>query len=499
MQIAAVFVSAILMWLAFPPVDLGIIVFVAPAPMLWAMRRVTTPREAGWLGFMFGFVFWGSMLWWIKILGLVAWFPLAVVMALFTTGWALVMYFGRYWSMWRWWILAIGSWALMEFLRARIPLGGFPWGAAGYPVGTLAWPRGAAQWIGASGWGVIVIGVAAGVVLMFDQESDRRPLELALGVVVTFTFLGAVFSPYAEGQPVRVAVVQGNSPCPRIHCDNEKQRIYASHLNLTGDIPDGGADLIVWGEDSFGGAVNPTFNGDVRRAMGAEAARVGGYLLAGGTRPGVPGSFDNYNVLFDPAGEVVGEYLKQHPVPFGEFVPLRRVLEFIPQLDQVPNDMRRGDGPVVFPIVIDGVAGRLGSVISFEGAFARHIRAEVKTGAQLVVVATNEGSYGDSPASDQLIGMVRMSAASLGVDIVHVAVTGRSTLIRADGFVGKTTELFTQDLLTGVVHFQDAPRTLYAVVGDWVQILAILTALGIAVATLTGPARDFRIRPGVRR
>jgi len=499
MQIFAVLASAFLMWLAFPPVDWGVVIFVAPAPLLWAMRRVTTAREAGWLGFLFGFAFWGSLLWWIKILGLVAWFPLAVTMALFTTGWALVMYAGRYFSMWRWWILAIGSWSLMEFLRARIPFGGFPWGAAGYPVGTLSWPRGAAQWIGASGWSVIVIAMAAAVVIMFNRDSDRRPLELSLAVIVTFTFLGAIFAPNADGEAVRVAVVQGNSPCPRIHCEDEKLKIYNAHLAITADIPDNSADLVVWGEDSFGGALNPTFNGDVRRAMGAEATRIGGYLIAGGTRPGVPGSFDNYNVLFDPAGEVIGEYVKQHPVPFGEFVPFRRVLEFVPQLDQVPNDMRRGPGPVVFPIEVGDTRGLLGSVISFEGAFARHIRAEVRIGAQLIVVATNEGSYGVGPASDQLIGMVRMSAASLGVDVVHVAVTGKSTIIRADGTIGKTTEMFTRDLLTGVVNLQAAPRTLYAVVGDWVQLLAILAAAAIVVATLARPSGEFRIRPGVRR
>ncbi len=500
MQILAVLLSAALMWLAFPPVNWGIVVFVAPAPMLWAMRRVTTPREAGWLGFLFGFAFWGSMLWWIRILGFVAWLPLAVVMGLYTTGWALVMYFGRYWSMWRWWILAIGSWSFMEFFRARVPFGGFPWGAVGFPVGTLAWPRGSAQWIGATGWGVIVIAFAAALVTMFGRVSDRRPLELSLAVIVTFTFLGAIFSPDAAGHPVRVAVVQGDSPCPRLHCDNEKEIIYNNHLNLTATIPEGSVDLVVWGEDSFGGAFNPTFNGGVRRAMGpGEAARIGAYLMAGGTRPGEPGTFVNYNILFDPTGEVVGEYVKQHPVPFGEFVPFRRVLEFVPQLDQVPNDMLRGPGPVVFPIEIGDARGVLGSVISFEGAFARHARGEVKAGAQLLVVATNEGSFGHSPASDQLIGMVRMSAVSLGVDVVHVAVTGKSTLIRADGSIGKTTDLFVRDLLTGVVNLQDAPRTLYVVAGDWVQILAILAAAAVIVATLTGPTREFRIRPGDRR
>jgi len=506
LQIVAALVSAALMWLAFPPVNLGVLVFVAPAPLLWAMRRVTTAREAGWLGFLFGFAFWGAMLWWIRILGFVAWFPLAVVMGLYTTVWALAMYFGRHWSMWRWWILAIGSWSLMEFIRARIPFGGFPWGAIGYPVGTLAWPRGSAQWIGASGWGVIVIAFAAATVTLVGRVSDRRPLELTLAVIVTFTFLGAIFSPDADGPAVRVAVVQGNSPCPRIHCEAEKERIYNSHLNLTATIPEGSVDLVVWGEDSFGGGFNPTFNGVVRRQMGpgdadgpGEAARIGAYLMAGGTRPGAPGTFVNYNILFDPTGEIVGEYIKQHPVPFGEFVPFRRVLEFLPQLNQVPNDMLRGPGPVVFPFAVGEAEGVLGSVISFEGAFARHARAEVKAGAQLLVVATNEGSFGFSPASDQLIGMVRMSAVSLGVDVIHVAVTGKSTLIRADGSIGKTTDLFVQDLLTGVVNFQDAPRTLYTVAGDWVQLLAILAAFAVTVATLVGPTREFRIRPGERR
>lgn len=498
MQVFAVLSSAFLMWLAFPPVDWGILIFVAPAPLLWAMRRVTTAREAGWLGFGFGFAFWGAMLWWIKILGFVALIPLAIVMGLWTTGWAFIMYFGRHWSMWRWWALTVGSWAFMEFIRARIPFGGFPWGAVGFPVGDLPWPRAASQWIGQTGWAVIVIGVAAGAVIML-LEQDRRPLELSLAVVLTFTFLGAIFAPDAAGPAVRVAIVQGNSPCPRVHCDNEKQLIYDRHVSLTEDLEEGSVDLIVWGEDSFGGAFNPTFNGDVRRQMGGEAARVGAYLIAGGTRPGAPGSFDNYNVLFSPDGEVVGEYLKQHPVPFGEFVPFRRVLEFVPQLEQVPNDMRPGTGPVVFPIQVGGESGIFGSVISFEGAFARHIRGEVKAGAQMVVVATNEGSYGVSPASDQLIGMVRMSAVSLGVDIVHVAVTGKSTIIRADGTIGKTTDLFTQDVLTGVVNLQESPRTLYAVLGDWLQLLAIIAAFGVGLATVMQPSGDFRIRPGVRR
>lgn len=492
--------AAVLMWMSFPPLDLGFLVFVAPAPFLWALRRVETAREAGWLGFLFGFAFFGAMLSWIFVLGAVAWVPLTLVMALWATGYALIMYRARTWSVWRWWTMAMGGWALWEWLRSIFPLGGFPWGSVGYAIGPLAWPRGAAQWIGASGWGVVVIGVAAGIVLTLDDEHDRRPLELAIGAVVVLTVLGAFFMPDADGPAIRTAIIQGNSPCPRVHCENEKLRIYQSHMALTSDwVADGSVDLIVWGEDSFGGEFNPTYSEGTRNAMAGQAVRVGATLIAGGTRPGAPGTFDNYNVVFAPNGAIIGEYLKRHPVPFGEYVPFRRLFELVPQLAAVPNDINRGKGPVVFPITVGQGTGLFGSVISFEGAFARTIRSEVQAGAQLIVVATNEGSYGRGSASDQLIGMVRMSAASLGVDVVHAAVTGRSAIIRSDGSIAGQTELFTADVLQGTVNLQTSRRTVYAVAGDWVQVTAVLAALTVAATSLGGVSRDLRIRARQRR
>ena len=499
-QVGAVLFAAVLMWMSFPPLDLGFVIFIAPAPFLWALRRSNSAREAGWLGFLFGVVFFGAMLSWILVLGAVAWIPLTIIMGLWATGYALIMYVARSWSVWRWWIMAMGGWALWEWLRSSWPLGGFPWGSVGYPIGTLAWPRGAAQWIGSSGWGVVVVGVAAGIVLTFDDEHDRRPLEFAGAVVVLLTLLGALFVPDARGPAIRAAIIQGNSPCPRIHCENEKLRIYQSHMALTSTwVGDGARDLIVWGEDSFGGEFNPTYSADTRAAMASQAVRVGATLLAGGTRPGSPGTFDNYNVVFGPNGAIVGEYLKRHPVPFGEFVPFRNLLEFVPQLASVPNDMNRGSGPVVFPISVGQGSGFFGSVISFEGAFSRTIRSEVQAGAQLIVVATNEGSFGRGSASDQLIGIVRMSAASLGVDVVHAAVTGRSAIIRADGSVAGRTELFTEDVLQGTVNLQTSRRTVYAVAGDWLQVAMVLAAIAVAGNSVGGVSRDFRIRARHRR
>ena len=478
-RIAATAISGVLMWLAFPPVNAGVVVFVAPIPLLWALRTTTSAWRGAALGALFGAVFFTPTLSWFRGLGVVAWIPLVFLMMIGSTLCAAAIATGRSWAGHRWLIGATGWWALWEFTRARVPFGGFPWASAGHPVGTLPWPRGSAQWIGSTGWSVLVVGFAASVVLMVT-ESDRRPARLVGGAIVILTVLGGMFAPDPVGPDVRVAVIQGNSPCPGTHCPGERETIFETHLALTQQVAPGAVDLIVWGENSFGGSINPTYNPLVRSAMAAEARRTGAYLLVSGTRPAGPDHFDNINIVFHPTGRRIGEYMKRHPVPFGEYVPLRFLTAWIPQLDRVPRDMTRGEEVVVFDIDAADGAGRFGSVISFEGSFTRHLRSGVTAGAELMIVPTNEASFGYGAASDQLLGMVRMSAASLGVDVVVAAITGKSAIVRADGSIESATSLFEEVTIVDTVTLRQQGRTLYGLVGDWLQWLAILALAVVA-------------------
>jgi apolipoprotein N-acyltransferase len=217
----------------------------------------------------------------------------------------------------------------------------------------------------------------------------------------------------------------------------------------------------------------------VREALAAEAQRLDAYMLISGTRGVSAEEFLNVNVMISSNGNVVGEYAKRHPVPFGEFVPLRAALDFIPQLDRVPRDMVRGEEAAVFELP----GGTLGSLISFEGSFARLMRDEIEAGAELMVVATNESTYIDSPASDQLINLTRVNAAAMGVDLVHAAITGRSVIVKADGELIGSTEVLTTEVLLGEVRFRTAGPTLYARFGDWL----LLVALAAAAAALLVP------------
>jgi apolipoprotein N-acyltransferase len=258
-----------------------------------------------------------------------------------------------------------------------------------------------------------------------------------------------------------------------VHCQNENRRIYEDHLRLTETIPDNGADLVVWAESATGTPFEPEGNDAVRGAIIAEAARIDAYFLVSGTRTIDAESFVNVNVLYSPEGVKLGEYHKAHPVPFGETVPLRGLLGFIPQLDQVPRDMIPGTEPTVFPIGEDF----LGSVISFEGAFARNIQSIAAAGGQMMVVTTNESSYGETAASDQLIDMTRVNAAAIGQDLVHAAITGRSTFITADGSVGEKTGLHEEAVLFGNASMRSAGPTLFTRIPYWAFILALAGAL----------------------
>jgi apolipoprotein N-acyltransferase len=98
-----------------------------------------------------------------------------------------------------------------------------------------------------------------------------------------------------------------------------------------------------------------------------------------------------------------------------------------------------------------------------------------------LVVATNNSSYGLGPASDQFIGMTRMHASALGVDVIHAALTGRSTIISDNGLVGPTSGLFTAEILTGEVRVRSSGKTLYTTLGEWPYLLTIVWLLSVLV------------------
>ena len=467
--------AAGLLVLGFPPYRAAFLVPLAIAVFLYAIRHSRFPALTG---FLFGWSFFAGLVYWVGKLGFIAVAPLVFVFGLYPG-----LYGGlvaRVKDDHRFFAAAIGGWAAMEAIRVRFPVGGFEWGLTGYPMGEYEWTRGAAAFIGTSGWGVLVAAIGGGLVLSWERRRPNAPLISSLVLFAIVTTLGAILPAREKGDPIAVAIVQGSTPCPLEHCFDERRLTYEMHLAQTRTIPAGTADLVVWPEGSTGSFdADPVLVPEVAEAIGAEAARIGASFLVGGDRPISDMEWINAIVAFDPSGEIVGEYRKRHPVPFGEYIPARPLFAWIPALSQVPRDMIRGRSPMVF----DLPQAKVGTVISFEGAFARYGRDVAKSGAEILVVASNEGSYEFTPVSDQFIAMTRMRAAELGLDVVHAAVTGKSTLITDGGVIAAPAEFLAEMVLYGELAPATGPPTLYMRWGEWVQGLAIAGAVFYLIAS----------------
>jgi len=462
--------GGLLSFLAFPPFGPGLLIFPGIAFFLWAIRRTASPRQGFWLGMAYGLVFFGGLMWWLMNLELLA-LILIPVQALFLAvyGWWLARYRDSTPGIWL--TLAVGGWAAMELIRYQHPVGGLEWGAAGYALSDNALTRMPAMVLGTTGLTVFVVLIGAILALLATRDGGRATLWAGVFVVaiITGSYIWIMSGEYF-GFVHQVTVVQGSTPCPFEHCaPNERLRTYEQHLALTEALVPGSAGLVVWPEGSTGSTnADPVLNDEIRTSIAEEARRLGSPMIIGGDRILNDTEWVNANVYFDAEGDIVGEYRKQHPVPFGEYIPLRPLFDWIPALNRVPRDMIPGDGPVV----IDGV----GSVISFEGGFSRYTLETRRAGAEVIVVNTNEASYGpDAPTSDQFIGMTRMRAVELGVPVVHAAVTGRSVVIDADGSLGPETGLGTMEVLQDV--YGGTRATPYTVYGDAIMYLA--TFLGI--------------------
>ncbi len=226
---------------------------------------------------------------------------------------------------------------------------------------------------------------------------------------------------------------------------------------------------MVWPESSTGFNNDPGIHSRVQNDIAAEALRLDSYFLIGGDRPIQNQYFENYGVFINKDGEIIDQYLKQHPVPFGEYIPFRKYLDWIPSLALVPRDMIRGDGQKIF--MVNNT--KISTVISFEGSFQRYIRNSVQDGAELVVILTNQASYGESGMSDQFILMSRANAISNGRPIVHAAITGKSAFIDHNGKVIAKTKLFETGVLTEKLEAKQK-ETPYSRYGNYLNYIFIL-------------------------
>ncbi|MEE6259959.1 apolipoprotein N-acyltransferase [Plantactinospora sonchi] len=401
---------------------------------------------------------------------------------------------------WVWPVVTGVLWVAQEALRDRTPFGGFPWGRLAFSQGDSPLLRLAAL----GGAPLVTFGVAvAGGLLVAALWRPWRGLGVAGRVRAVGLVAGALvvavaglLLPVGVGSgadTATVAIIQGNVPRMGLDFNAQRRAVLDNHVNATialaGRVAAGEErrpDLVVWPENSSD--IDPTRNPDAAARISAAADAVAAPILVGAVLLGPgEGQVRNAGLVWLPGTGLDPSqmYVKRHPVPFAEYIPLRSIARMVSkEVDRVRNDFVAGERPGV--LRVGGVP--LGDVICFEVAYDGLVRDTVTGGARVLVVQTNNATFNAAEAEQQL-AMVRLRAVEHGREALMASTVGVSGFVGADGRVTGATGFNTSAVVTRQMRLGDA-RTVATRVGVWPE----LALLAVAVAALAA-AVVVRRRP----
>lgn len=430
---------------------------------------------------------YGGLPGWVAFLvGVLMWAYLAIYVGLFGVflGFA-VRRFGVA-GVW----LAPVSWVASEWIRST-NAGGFPWGMLGASQARVLPVVQLASVTGIYGISALVALVsAAAAALALSRRRAHVVGAVLVGVLLVIVAAGGALrladgELTRSGQVVRVGLVQGSIDLLEKWDAGSRDAILNRYLTLSQQAIDAGAVLVVWPESStpfYFDAEGPLAE-PVRRlaAQSHTAFIIGTDEFEYG--PGGKGErIFNTAVVVGRDGKSHGTYRKMRLVPFGEFVPFKRLLFFVGPLVQSVSDFTAGTDPTVLDA--DGV--KVGVAICYESIYTWIDREFVLRGADLLSTITNDAWFGRSSAPYQHFDQGAIRAVEEGRYVVRAANTGISGAVDPYGRVLAQTPLFEPREVTVDVRLLEG-RTIYSLIGDVVAWAALgITALVILSAVMSG-------------
>jgi apolipoprotein N-acyltransferase len=391
-------------------------------------------------------------------------------------------------------MLAPPVWIASELGRQYV-WDGFPWALLGYsqvtvlPIAQLASVAGV---YGLSGL-LALTSAAVAYAIVAGGRSRWLPVLVAALLVSFVAGWGQARLQRNElvslGDSVRVAVLQGNIAQEEKWNPALRDAITDRYLAMTRQALDQGAKLIMWPESS-----TPFyFERDLVRGAAIRRLAVEGQatLLIGSDQvepiKAVPGQpepqrterYYNAAFLVKPDGSIGAVYRKMHLVPFGEYVPAKRVFFFVgPIIDALSDSFAAGTEPVLLPVGGHHVS----TAICYEVIYGNLMREFVTKGSELLTTITNDAWYGRSSAAYQHWDQASMRAIENGRYLARAANTGISGFVDPYGRVLAKSELFEQAVMMQDLRFL-GHRTVYSRIGDAIAWLSLaLTAAAFLAA-----------------
>ena len=393
------------------------------------------------------------------------------------------------------------AWVATELGRTHL-FTGFPWVLLGYsqtrvlPIAQLAslfGVYGVSMLVAAMSAALAVVAVGTGPAYVGRRLSGAvprlsgaerfGPLIVVFAILVAVAVWGSRRAAGAEwrrsGEAIRVGLIQGNVDQAEKVDVTRAGAIFQDYLRLTRQAIREGAEFILWPESS-----TPFLFEEDRAAAAqvrtlARQARVP--ILLGSDQiergpGGLAARYFNSAFLVRPDGTTGGVYRKMHLVPFGEYVPLKRVFFFAAPLVEAVSDFSAGETAALLP-----VGGHtISTAICYEVVYPDLVRRFVAGGSEMLTTMTNDAWFGATSAPYQHFEQASMRAIEEGRYMIRSANTGVSGIVDPYGRVLARTAIFQPAVLVGEARFLRT-STFYARHGDILAYASVVATAALLV------------------
>ncbi len=386
--------------------------------------------------------------------------------------------------------LAAGVWCVFEWLQTQTWIG-VPWGRLA--LGQVRWLPviQTASLLGSYliSFLLLLVNLLLAEALLAPAVTRRRVMAALLVFGMNFSVGSILFladeMKAEHRETVVAAAVQGNISSSVKWSTEALAETFDAYVHLTREAAPDGAELIVWPESTIPYIVpNYAWMVDYLEALSAENSAA---LLVGCFTKDTAGMRNSILTFTPDTGLESNVYSKRHLVPFGEYLPMAKLVEAIcPPLAELQM-MEGGDlvaGESASVAEVNGV--KIGSLICFDSIYETLALDSVRDGAEILAVSTNDSWFSDSAALNQHNGQAVLRAVETRRSVIRAANTGISSIITPRGTILGALEPLVDGQISAEVECNDE-LTLYARVGNLLIWLCMFGA-GAALVSYLLPA-----------
>lgn len=444
--------AGLLLALAFAPFNFSFLAWVGFLPLFFVISRIST-KKALFFSYLAGLAFFMVSISWLIQVTLVGWLILCCYLALYFAFFGFLSSFyiqpeagnkSAYLSL----LIVPAIFVALEFLRSHF-LTGFGWNNLGYSqFKNLALIQ-IADFSSVYGVSFFIIEVNLLTWLLLVKlfaQPERQKVRGALFLLFILFLAFLVNFGYAwqrlkelksiSKDGLKVAIIQPNIAQSLKWAPVARNYIFEQLWRLTYAAARESPDMLIWPES----AVPDYFQEDSLEyePVFRLSQELKTYILTGVVRVDQEDNFFNSSLLISKQGKVANFYDKLHLVPYGEFIPFRKVMPFIGTVVGI-GDFTAGKDYTIFHLEEKDKVNpaAFAVLICFEDAFPYLSRQFVKRGASFLVNLTNDAWFGNSGQPEQHLSQSVFRAIENRVNLVRCTNSGVSGLIDRRGGIVK--------------------------------------------------------------